>query len=120
MNRWNLYADYLFLKDTHTPTSINYEELYYKISAKLTNYWAAYFNNRYSFNTNNIVSYGIGAQYQNDCFAFSVEMERKYSYDRDYRGDKSIFFTFAFKNLGTFETRHSLDSDKNNNKTDVQ
>ncbi len=112
MYRFNLYVDYLFLKDTHTPASINYEELYYKVSTKFTEKWAGYFNNRYSFNTNNIISYGVGAQYQNDCFSFSVEMERKYSYDRDYRGDKSIFFTFAFKNLGSFETKHSFNSNK--------
>ncbi len=117
----DLYTDYLYLKnvDDGYGALTNRQEIYYKIGTKMTDYWSGYVNNRYNIEGEEAVSYGFGAQYQNDCFVFSVEMERKRSYDRDYHGDTGIYFTFAFKNIGTFKTRSSM-SDSNSNRTSRQ
>ena len=102
-----LFTDYVFLRDVDDGSGKIYdrEEIFSGIRVNLNRYWATYANARYNIYDKRAVSYGLGARYQNDCFAFAIEMEKKYSYDRDYKGDTIFLFTFAFKNLGTFSTK---------------
>ena len=51
-----------------------------------------------------------GLEYENDCFKFNINFVNNNTRDRDYVGDKSIYFTLTFKTLGSVSSSFGVSS----------
>jgi LPS-assembly protein len=93
--------------------SVKSDELYAYVSSQLTRNWKVFVGNRYDLDQHRSIKFLSGLEYENDCFKFNINLVNDYTRDKDYVGDKSIYFTLAFKTLGSISSSFGVSSDSN-------
>jgi LPS-assembly protein len=103
--RFNL--NYIFInQDTPIDRHYDREQLGLGVSSALTKHWtlrAQTLHDVHKTNGGPLAAAG-GLIYDDECFAFTADMRRDYTYDRDYRGGFSMMFRVVFKTLGELRT----------------
>ncbi len=98
----NLNLNYVYLRDMFIEDgdSIKSDEVYAVLSSQLTRRWNMFIGNRYDLDQKRSITLSSGIGYENDCFKFNLNFVNDYTRDKDYQGDRSIYFTLVFKTLG--------------------
>lgn len=100
--------DYVKLKETTDLSEYSYyknrEEILFFGSSQLSKNWSLSGYYRYNLekrsNQRGPVESGLIAQYENDCTIISFELDKSFTYDREYEGDTSFMVKFILKTLG--------------------
>ena len=103
-----LGIDYMRVKDNSTLADYSYyknrEEILFFGSSQLSKNWALSGYYRYNLEKTSAqkgpVEAGLTAQYENDCSIIMFELDKSYTYDRDYKGETSFMVKFILKTLG--------------------
>ena len=113
----NLRVNYVYLRNMFVEEgdSVKFDELYAILSSQLTKSWKAFVSNRYDMNQKKSITFSSGLEYENDCFRFRVNLVNNYTREKDYVGDKSIYFTLAFKTLGAVTSSFGISSANSDN-----
>ena len=104
-------VDYIKIKDNTKSDEFSYyknrEEILFFGSSQLTKNWSLSGYYRYNLEKQSSqrgpVESGLIAQYENDCTIISFELDKSFTYDRDYKGDTSFMVKFILKTLGGME-----------------
>lgn len=106
----NLTMNYVYLRNMYIEddNSVRKDEINTYLSSQITNNWRAFIGNRYDLYQDRDINIIGGIAYENDCFKFGVNYINEFTRDRDYIGDKSIYFTFTFKTLGTISSNFGV------------
>ena len=103
--------DYIRIKDNTKSDEFSYyknrEEILLFGSSQLTKNWSLSGYYRYNLEKTSSqrgpVESGLIAQYENDCTIIAFELDKSFTYDRDYKGDTSFMVKFILKTLGGME-----------------
>ncbi len=106
----NLMVNYVYLRNMfiEDDIAVRKDEINTYLSSQLTRNWRAFVGNRYDLYQNRDINIIGGIAYENDCFRFGLNFVNEFTRDRDYIGDKSIYFTFTFKTLGTISSNFGV------------
>ena len=104
-------VDYIRIKDNAQSDAFSYyknrEEILFFGSSQLTKHWSLSGYYRYNLEKTSSqkgpVESGLIAQYENDCTIIAFELDKSFTYDRDYEGDTSFMVKFILKTLGGME-----------------
>ena len=100
--------DYVRLKETGDLGQYSYyknrEEILFFGSSQLSKNWSLSGYYRYNLekksNQKGPVESGLVAQYENDCTIIAFELDKSFTYDREYEGNTSFMVKFILKTLG--------------------
>ena len=100
--------DYIRVKDNSNLDDYSYyrnrEEILFFGSSQLSKNWSLSGYYRYNLEKTSAqkgpVESGLIAQYENDCSIIAFELDKSFTYDRDYKGDTSFMVKFILKTLG--------------------
>jgi LPS-assembly protein len=100
-------VNYIFLNQNQ-PIDRHYdrEQISAGVTSALTEHWtlrAMTLHDLHKANGGPLAAAG-GLIYDDECFAFTADVRRDYTYDRDYRGGFSMMFRVVFKTLGELHT----------------
>ena len=98
-------ASYLYLRASEEMIAQNAskdrEEIYFRVSSKLTQKWSVYGYYRYDLaEDGGPTEEGLGIQYDNECLTLLFTVEKDFTKDLNYKGDTSYFIRAVFKTLG--------------------
>ena len=112
----NLSLNYVYLRNMFIEDgdSVKSDEIYSVLSSQLTRKWRAFVGHRYDLDQRRSITFSSGLGYENDCFRFNLNFTNDYTRDKDYKGDRSIYFTLAFKTLGTVSSGFNVNENKVN------
>jgi LPS-assembly protein len=103
LNPINLSVDYIFLDDEFRTLGGDREEISGSASYQIAPAWTAVGNLRrglaQSEQNGGLISSGLGLLFRNECFGFSLILNREYTRDRDIPPSTSVTFQVALKNL---------------------
>ncbi len=108
----NLILNYVYLKNMfiEDELSVRKDEINAILSSKLTKNWRAFIGSRYDLYQDRTIEFIAGTEYENDCFKFNINLVHDNTRDRDYIGDKAIYFTLTFKTLGSVSSSFSQET----------
>ena len=108
----NLTLNYVYLRNMfiEDELSVKKNEINGYLSSQLTQKWRAFVGERYDLYESRIIKVMAGLEYENDCFKFNINFVNNNTRDRDYVGDKSIYFTLTFKTLGSVSSSFGVSS----------
>ena len=111
----NITLNYVYLRNMfiEDELSVRKDELNTYISSQLTQRWRGFAGQRYDLYESRTIEFFAGLEYENDCFKFNINFLNENTRDRDYIGDRSIYFTFTFKTLGTISSSFGVQSNSN-------
>lgn len=103
-----LYVRYLYLKASNemltrnNETEKNREEIYTKLSSKVTRHWSVFgFYNYDLTKGGGPIQAGGGVGYENECIKIDFIGDREFTKDEDYEGDTSFMVRLTLKTLGS-------------------
>jgi len=98
----HLDLDYAFLASEADPASEfgDRQEIAGKLSSQFTDYWSGFIGGRYDIENTRILSYGIGIEYEDECFDVRTSVEREEFQDQERDPDWKVLFRIGLKNLG--------------------
>ena len=110
--RFLLTTNYLSVKQQNVADITNpeddfrdREEITLGLSSQLTESWRVGISGQRDLETGGgTLRHGAFAEYEDDCFAFSVNYTRTFTRDRDIEPSDTILFRISFKTLGQFQT----------------
>ena len=113
---FNLTLNYVYLKDIviEKDLSINRNEINTLISSQITKHWKIFAGDQYDLFIKNNIQFSTGLIYENDCFVFNINFVNNNARDRDYIGDKSVYFTLKFRTLGSISTNLGINQLEDN------
>lgn len=106
----NFSLNYIYLKNMYIEDELSTQkdEININLSSRITRNWSAFLGNRYNLNTEKNIDIRGGIGYENDCFKFNLNFINEFTQDRDYEGNKAVYFTFTFKTLGAISTNFNV------------
>ncbi|MDE6224208.1 MAG: hypothetical protein K2M23_01890, partial [Alphaproteobacteria bacterium] len=106
----NLTVNYVYLRNMFIEDDlpVRKDEINAYLSSQLTNNWRIFAGNRYDLYQNRDINIIGGVVYENDCFRFALNVINEFTRDRDYVGDKAVYFSLTFKTLGTISSSFGL------------
>jgi LPS-assembly protein len=106
----NLTINYVYLRNMYIEDElpVKKDEINAYLSSQLTNNWKIFVGNRYDLEENRDINIIGGLVYENDCFKFALNVINEFTRDRDYVGDKAVYFSLTFKTLGTVSSSFGL------------
>ena len=112
----NLSVNYVYLKNMFIEDElpVRKDELNLYLSSQLTKMWRAFIGEKYDLYEHRTINFVSGVEYENDCFKFNVNLVNNNTRDRDYVGDKAIYFTLTFKTLGSVSSSLGVSSNNEN------
>ncbi|NJO33700.1 MAG: hypothetical protein HC869_11715 [Rhodospirillales bacterium] len=98
----HLDLSYAFLSDEADPNTEfgDREEIAGKLSSQFTDYWSGFIAGRHDIESDRTLSYGIGVEYEDECFDIRASIEREEYQDQERNPDWKILFSVGLKNLG--------------------
>ena len=93
--------------------SVRKDEINALLSSQLTKQWRSFIGSRYDLYQDRTIKFIAGLEYENDCFKFNINLVNNNARDRDYVGDKAIYFTLTFKTLGAVSSSFGMSSNEN-------
>ena len=106
----NLTVNYVYLRNMFIEDDlpVRKDEINAYLSSQLTNNWRIFAGNRYDLYENRDINIIGGVVYENDCFKFGLNVINEFTRDKDYVGDKAVYFSLTFKTLGTVSSSFGL------------
>jgi len=100
----HLDLSYAFLDGEADPNTTfgDRQEVAGMVSSKLDDYWSVFVAGRYDIESNQILNYGVGFGYEDECFDIRASIERDEFQDQEQDPQWKALFTIGFKNLGSF------------------
>lgn len=98
----NLDLSYAFLAEEADPDTDfgDRQEINGKLSSQFTDYWSGYIAGRYDIESDRVLSYGFGIEYEDECFDVRVTVERDEFDDQERNPDWKAKLSIGLKNLG--------------------
>tara|TARA_R110002012_G_scaffold42354_7_gene115225 strand:- start:2040 stop:4274 length:2235 start_codon:yes stop_codon:yes gene_type:complete len=85
------------------------EELYFRARHRFNDNWSGSGYGRFDMDRNNTpLEYGIGFEYEDECFLFDGRVRRTFYQDEDLGQSDEIIFRLVFKTLGEFASQAGL------------
>ena len=111
----NLTLNYVYLRNMYIEDelSVRKDEINALLSSQLTKQWRSFIGSRYDLYQDRTIKFIAGVEYENDCFKFNINLVNDNARDRDYIGDKAIYFTLTFKTLGAVSSSFGMSSNEN-------
>ena len=108
----NLTINYVYLRNMFIEDDlpVRKDEINTYLSSQLTHNWRIFAGNRYDLYQNRDINIIGGVVYENDCFKFALNVINEFTRDRDYVGDKAVYFSLSFKTLGTVSSSFGVGS----------
>jgi lipopolysaccharide assembly outer membrane protein LptD (OstA) len=99
----NLDLAYGFLGEEVNPNPDigNREEISAKLNGQLDDNWSGFFAGRRDLEEGRMLSYGLGLEYQDECFDMRTSVARNSFRDEFQNDEWKVLFSIAFKNLGS-------------------
>jgi LPS-assembly protein len=94
--------DYAFLSNKADPNAEfgDRQEIAGRISSQFTDYWSGFIGGRYDIESDRVLSYGGGVEYEDECFDIRFSLEREEFQDQERDPDWKVLFRIGLKNLG--------------------
>jgi len=98
----HLDLDYAFLSNEADPNAEfgDRQEIAGKVSSQFTDYWSGFVGGRYDIESDRVLSYGFGIEYEDECFDIRASLEREEFQDQERDPDWKVLFRIGLKNLG--------------------
>ncbi|MGE0117096.1 MAG: LPS-assembly protein LptD [Dongiaceae bacterium] len=98
----HLNLSYAFLSDEADPNTEfgDREEVAGKISSQFTDYWSGFIAGRYDIESDRVLSYGVGIEYEDECFDIRLSVAREEYQDQERDPNWQVGFSIGLKNLG--------------------
>jgi LPS-assembly protein len=98
----HLNLSYAFLSDEADPNTEfgDREEVAGKISSQFTDYWSGFVAGRYDIESDRVLSYGVGVEYEDECFDIRLSVAREEYQDQERDPNWQVGFSIGLKNLG--------------------
>ena len=102
----HLDLDYAFLSNEADPNAEfgDRQEVAGKLSSQFTEYWSGFIGGRYDIESDRVLSYGFGIEYEDECFDIRASLEREEFQDQEQDPDWKVLFRVGLKNLGFNDT----------------
>jgi LPS-assembly protein len=101
-----LSTDYIFFDRQEDSEFQGREEVRLALDAKLTRYWRTHMSAiRDLTGGGDMRSAGIGATYEDECLAFTVDITRTFFEDRDLEPTDAVMLRATFKTLGEVQSQ---------------
>jgi LPS-assembly protein len=102
----HLDLSYAFLSDEADPNAEfgDRDEVAGKLSSELTDYWSGFIAGRYDIESDRVLSYGFGIEYEDECFDIRASLERDEFEDQERDPEWKLLFSVGLKNLGLFDS----------------
>ena len=109
----SLNANYLYVNQNPSQDTTaefgDREEMTLTFNSAMTQYWSGRASVRNDLTENGgPLSATLSAVYDDECFTFSSDLTRNYTYDRDFQSGLSVMFRLVFKTLGEVQTGSNL------------
>ena len=100
----HLDLSYAFLAEGADPNTTfgSRQEVAALISTHFADYWTLFAATRYDVESDRVLNYGGGVQYEDECFDIRVSLERDEFQDQEQSPQWKALFTIGFKNLASF------------------
>jgi LPS-assembly protein len=101
----HLDLSYAFLSDEADPITEfgDRQEISGRVSSQLTDYWSGFIAGRYDIESDRVLSYGFGIEYEDECFDVRASLERDEFRDQERNPEWKLLFSVGLKNLGLFD-----------------
>ncbi len=98
----HLDLSYAFLSAEADPNADfgDRQEVFGKISSHFTDYWSTFIGGRYDIESDRVLSYGGGIQYEDECFDIRLAIERDEFQDQESDPEWKVRLRVGLKNLG--------------------
>jgi LPS-assembly protein len=98
----HLDLGYAFLSDEADPNTEfgDREEVAGELSSQFTDHWSGFLAGRYDIESDRVLSYGIGLEYEDECFDIRASVAREEFQDQERNPDWQVLFSVGLKNLG--------------------
>jgi LPS-assembly protein len=98
----HLDLDYAFLSNEADPNADfgDRQEIAGRLRSQFTDYWSGFIGGRYDIESDHILSYGGGIEYEDECFDIRASIEREEFQDQERDPDWKVLFRIGLKNLG--------------------
>jgi LPS-assembly protein len=105
-SKLHLDLDYAFLSNEADPNAEfgDRQEVAGKLSSQFTDYWSGFIGGRYDIESDRVLSYGFGIEYEDECFDIRASLEREEFQDQEQDPDWKVLFRVGLKNLGFNDT----------------
>jgi LPS-assembly protein len=103
----HLDLSYAFLSNEADPNTDfgDRQEVAGKISSQFTDYWSTFIAGRYDIESDRVLSYGGGVEYEDECFDIRLAIERDEFQDQEHDPEWKVRFSVGLKNLGFTDER---------------
>ena len=82
------------------PTDLR-REIYTSLSTKMTQYWSLFAAHRQKLGPGGgAIRSDLGVRYEDECFAFNLNLARDNTSDRDFKKGLGVLLTFSLKTIG--------------------
>ena len=101
-SKLHLDLDYAFLSNSADPNAEfgDRQEFAGRLSSQFTDYWSGFIGGRYDIESDRVLSYGFGVEYEDECFDIRASLEREEFRDQERNPDWKVLFRVGLKNLG--------------------
>lgn len=100
----NLQVSYLFsdsiLTEANASVVSDREELYARVSGKVTDNWSAFASQRWDLESDTALATRFGVKYEDECFTLEGIFERTNYRDREIEPDNAFYVRVVLRNLG--------------------
>jgi len=103
---FQISGTYIFIDDDPSDAAVEKrEELTLSFKSQIDDFWSISLRTQRDLRADGGTLFsGARITYEDDCFIFSVNAERRFTQDADFEPSDKIFFRLTFKNLGSLST----------------
>lgn len=100
-------GNYLFINDDPNDAAFEErEEITLSAKTQIDDYWSVTAQTQRNLRENGgTIFAGLRVTYEDECFIFTTEAERRFTEDADFGQSDSVVFRLSFKNLGSVATQ---------------
>jgi LPS-assembly protein len=98
----HLDLSYAFLSQEADPNAEfgDREEVAGTLSSQFTEHWSGFIAGRHDIESDRTLAYGIGIEYEDECFEIQAAIEHEEYQDQERDPDWKVLFSIGLKNLG--------------------
>ncbi len=103
---FQLSGNYIFIADDPSDAAVEKrEEIRLSFKSKINDFWSIALRTQRDLRANGGTLFsGLQFTYEDECFIFSANAERRFTQDADFEPSDKIFFRLTFKNLGSLSS----------------
>jgi LPS-assembly protein len=103
---FRLSGNYIFIDDDPSDAAVaKREELNLSFTSRIDDFWSVALRTQRDLRDDGGTLFsGMQVTYEDECFIFSANVERRFTQDADFEPADKIFVRLTFKNLGSLST----------------